>query len=487
MKLRSSKGKYLFPPLALLAFAVLIWSFTELGTDKGSTELPEATLPTAFPERGSFQVGLSCAEAVDGLNGFFAYEHVRRQLKNGQPVADIEYIDCFLEPDEIPIDPELALQEFTRTAFNSNVLYSYLRKNYGNAFVTNKDTGQPQGIAAWNAFPFGAAAVVAFDKTGERRFLELYIQYFEQILNFRDVKLGNFDDHHDKLMNSWGSNNLSRKKWYTSKRKWVSHVTLFSVIVLPATDFARRIKSDPELVEYTEFADKVVEHFDSAYKEFDQDNVKIPGSNGTWYWRPLQSKYEATNHLHLQGQALLNMYAMTGDMAYRDKIKNIIKVFEQGVQVDDNGLAAWNYHPYFQVKSAMDNPNAREFSEPTWKAGLTVPFIYQAKADGFEIDPTIFNAVTKTIIEHVLAENNYAITFHPKNGLSNPTRKQMWLFDRYKSKTATIARFLPASADDKIVSDLILETVSTRQDLFPKGWFERPDSAVGYAFFLRNP
>lgn len=210
MKLSSSKVKYLFLPLVLLAFAALIWSFAELGSGKGSAEFPKSKLAATFPEHGSFQVGLSCAEAVDGLNGLFAYEHVRRQLKSRQPVTDIEYIDCFLEPDEIPIDPEHALQKFTRNAFHSDVLYSYLRKNYGNAFVTNKDTGQPKGITAWQAFPFGAAAVVAFDKTGEQRFLEQYIQYFKQILNFRDVKLGNFDDHHNKLMNSWGSNNLKK-------------------------------------------------------------------------------------------------------------------------------------------------------------------------------------------------------------------------------------------------------------------------------------
>lgn len=140
----------------------------------------------------------------------------------------------------------------------------------------------------------------------------------------------------------------------------------------------------------------------------------------------------------------MNIYAMTGELTYRNKKEDIIEVCEQGVQVDDKGLAAWNYHPYFQVKSAMDNPNAREFSEPTWKADLTVPFLYQANSDGFEIDPIVFNAMTKTIIENVLTENKYAITSHPKNGLSNPTRKQMWLFDRYKLKTATIARFLPA-------------------------------------------
>ncbi len=477
MQRLSSHIRYLIYLFVLLLLAWLIWSTLGPSSGKKQAESSNTSSATNLPESIAIESGLSCAEAVSPANAFFAYEQVRTELNNEKSVEDIEYIDCFIDLADTPNDPIIALQEFTRSAFNSDVFYSYLKSQFDRSTVKNKETGEPEGIRAWNAYAFGAAALVAFDKTGERLFLELYIEYFEQLFELRDTILGKHDDFHDKKMNSWGSNNID-------ERKWISHVTIFSVVMLPATEFARRINENSELSEFSDFADQVVNYFNAAYSEFDSDQKPIPESDEFWYWRPLEEKFEATNHLHLQGQVLLNMYAMTGDDTHRERIEDIIQVFERGVEVDDQGLAAWNYHPYFQVKHAMKSPNAREKSEPTWKAGNTVPFLYQAHSDGFKIDPVVLNAVTKTIVEHVLADNNYAITFHPDNGLSDPARNQMWLFERHKSKTPSIVRYLAASSENRLVPELIRETVSTRQDLFPGGWFKSIVSARGYAFFL---
>ncbi len=444
-----------------------------------SSDGPLTFSADAFPSIGSFETGRTCDEATNSLNAYFTYEQVRKQLDESRPVASIEYINCFWADSDVPDDPLVALEELIGGVFDSNVLYSYLRVAFSRAFVQGEQTDQYHRISAWAAYSFGKTAVEAYDRTGERRFVELYVEYFELLLKLRDVELGYYDDYHGFSMNSWGSNNLKKKRW-------VAHITHFSVIMGPATSIARRIKADAKLADLDAFADRVVEYFDDAYPEYHSDRRKISKTNQLWYWRPVQNKFEATNHLHLQGEVLLNMYALTGNPSYSIMVDNIIEVFENGVELDDQGLISWNYHPYFQVKQAMSDKNARENSEPTWKAALTIPFLFRAEKDGFEVDNRVMAAIIKTILEHVIVDNDYAITLHPDNGLSNPRPDQEWIFDRYKSETDTITRFLVVTNVNPEISERIRKFVATRRDLLPNGWFSTPQASEGYAFFLDN-
>lgn len=454
-------------------------------TSKGETSR-EIELLSAVkqPRQMEVESGLSCSDATNEINAFPTYESVRLKLNGGQPVKNIEYLDCFLDSDGISDEPAAVLEEFTGSVFVSDVMYSYLLIQYEKNLKKIQELSRDgAGVGAWNIYIFGQSIIRAYDSTAEERFIDLYVEYFDRLLSVRDSELGFYDDYHKMEMNSWGT---SRFRDSTESYPWLSHVTHFSVIMLPATALARRIKAQPELARHTDFADRVITYFGAAYEEFDSDVLTIPGSEVHWYWRPAVNKFEATNHLHLQGQVLLNMYALTGEAEYRQRVTEILAVFEAGLTIDAQGLAAWNYHPYFQVEEALSDHNAIEDSEFVWKAGLTIPFLYQAEADGFAIDPEVLGAVTKTIVENVLADGDYALNFHPKNEAKHTDQRQKEILDKYNGKTRTITRYLSAASKNPAVPRMILETVTNRPDLFPSGWFGSVTMAEGYAFYLRG-
>jgi len=366
--------------------------------------------------------------------------------------------------------------KFHSPCFNSNVLYGYLEKKYEEIILQDIELGGARvGGLAWVSFHHSAASVTAYQKTGEKRFIEQYIRFYDKLMERRDSEVGIEDDHHDRTMNSWGSA-------YFGEDEWVAIITHFAVIMKPATELALLIKTDPALAKYTTFSDEVLAYFKPAYLEYDVD-LKLEDESGEkWYWRPKDEKFEATNHLHLLGQTLLNMYELTGEEFYEERIRMIIRVFEKGVLIDDIGFVTWNYHPYFQIEEAMSDYNARHYSEKVWKAGLTIPFLYEADAAGFAIDQKIVDATTKTIRDHVLANNNFSSNFHPNGSVAIENDSH----GKKSKQQKAIVLFLPAAVKDSTISDLILSTVANRQDLYSEGWLTNR-MVRGYAYFLNSP
>ncbi len=470
-------GKFLLGVLGggALILGALSWSPRQ----SRLTERPLPLLVTFSivpPADSKVDTGLECSDATNEANAYAAYVSVRNALAKGQPIETIEYASCFLAGAGAGAshDPQAALVQFTGGIFDSNVLLGYLQMSFEASLSKAVETGQ---VSHWRSSSLGTAALEAYDRTHDKRFIDLFVSYFDRLLELRDSEFGFYDDFHQKVMQSWGER-------YDADGDWVSHVTIFSVTMLPATIAARRIRAEPELAQYSEFADKVVQAFENGYHEFDDDLRPVPDSQGFWYWRPLENEFEATNHVHMQGEALLNMFALTGDPIFRDRINDFIRFFETGAKIDENGYVYWNYHPYFQVPKAMKDHNATELSEFVWKAGNTIGFLYHAESDGFKVSQALLEGMTRTISDHVLADNGYALNFYAQGGEERSKSEVKDLEERLHQKASTITRYLVAAAKAPKIREQVREIVATRQDLLGGGWFDNPDAAVGYAYFL---
>ena len=292
----------------------------------------------------------------------------------------------------------------------------------------------------------------------------------------RDSVLGFHDDYHDRIMDAWGSANLGRNAGDPSL--WVAHVTHFSLIMLPATGFARQIREDPRLAAYDHYADEIVSFFNTAYRQFDVDLKPAEGTDEVWYWRPLVDKFEATNHMHLQGQALLNMYALTGDEFYADRVRWIIRVFEKGTKIDDNGMIAWNYFPYFQVADAMAIQTPAEIRNSSGKPGSRCPSSTRRNMRASRSTRRSWRrppGPSATMSSPTTISRSLS---HPDDSRSISERDKKTEND---NPTSSIIGFLSAAVDDPAIETQITNIIATRHDLYPDGWLGTGEMALGYA------
>lgn len=419
-------------------------------------------------------------------DAYQTYEAVRVALTRGKRPSSIRELPRFI-PDFEGKSNDVLLQELLGTVFDPDVLFDFLSARFERLIVETRKKGRLRdGQLSWNAGIHGGVAQLAYERTRQVRFLDLYIDFHDKILEFRDDVRGQYDDFHGRVMTSWGVAGETAVI-DAGFGIWVSHVTHFGVIMQPATGFARLIHEDPALSKYREFADRVVADFAVGYREFDFDLRHLPGTDEVWYWRPLKLIYEPTNHMHLVGESLLNMYAITGDEFYADRIRSFIRTFEKSARIDRRGFVAWDYHPYFAQSGRLFQ--RRQKSEVTWKASHTVPFVYAALKDGFSVDRGLVDAMTKTIREHVVANNDYASNLNPKGSVPFSKRRKKREGPEH-SKVFTIAGFLAASDEDPRIKDLIVNTVVTRRDMFPDGWLNPAERAshtkgpLAYAFML---
>ena len=131
-----------------------------------------------------------------------SYRDVTKALAAGTPPGEVEGIGCFFPESEVPSDSSGAYEALVSSFFHPNVLYDYLERQA--RFVIKRAPRRHSGIFAWAGGYLAEAAVTAYQRTGERRFLDLFVDYFHQVLALRDDKQGRMDAYHRRVMKSWG-------------------------------------------------------------------------------------------------------------------------------------------------------------------------------------------------------------------------------------------------------------------------------------------
>jgi hypothetical protein len=453
------------------ALAVGIAAVQTTGS-QGAAPIAPAPFETRMFEAAALPADAPCAAVRTPDHAYPAYAAIDAALAAGTAAAEVPHLDCFLPGAEDGAAGALAA--FRTTVFDADVLYGFLDRRFERTLASALRVGQDRESELAKATDrFGTAALIAFHRTGETRFLDLFRAYFDRLMQISDRALGWHDDFHGRVMDGWGASNLV-------KDRWVVHVTHFGNFMAPATGFARAVLEDPDLAEHADWARQIVDFHRSAWRQFDADLRPVPGSELQWYWRPLKDKFEATNHVHMQGVALLNVHAVTGDPLYAERIRAILDAFEAGVTLHPDGTASWRYSPHFQVEDALSDRMSRQPSEHTWKGAATVPFLYLAARDGFRLSPEVEAAVTKTIATHVVAGPGLTLHVHPE-GSRQLTPEDL---ATYPGLGGVFGGYHFAALADPGIEAQILAIVAAASDLFPGGWFTAGRLAASYATLL---
>jgi hypothetical protein len=423
-------------------------------------------------------------EAVASCNQVLAadavYHHYRaavRGLAEGDEPERIAGLRCFLDEDAVSqLDARQAYQRLVSQTFNSDILYGALVHELNNNLAQDHRLGLKRDAGlAWPGAYLSEAALVAYRNTGQQRFLDLFVDYFDVVLQRRDDRLGRFDSEHQRVMKAWGSVNIG-------KTRWISHVTHNARIVYPATEFARLVRRDPVLDRFRSKAEAYVAASLETLDAFEADLVEVPDQSGLrWYRRPLENNFEATNHLHVVGTAWLNLALLTGDPRYRRHVEQLIDVFLQGVRSEPNGLVSWNYFPVFAKQEKSSYPNGQEYSEPVWKAVLTTPFLLRASRQGYSVSPGLMKGIGRTF---------NTLTVQGDQLWRNLARRQSRFVDprRDQRKMGMVKNVMALVEFGEIEPALPVKMailVSSRPDLFRFGWLSSPPGLLAYAYYLK--
>ncbi len=412
----------------------------------------------------------NCDQVLSPARVYDNYEKAINLLGASKRLADAPFVLCFVSNVlAVGNSPRLAYRDIVLNYRNPDILYTALESRMKELLANDRDLGYGRGSKlAWPGAWLSEAALVGYKRTGQKRFLDLFVVYYDNILERRDDKLLRFDDFHNKVMKAWGSTNLTegRKRFDNANNtpSWVSHVTHNARIVLPGTEFALIVKSRPYLKEYSLKADQYATVAEEVLDQFESDRVSVPSFPGlVWYDRPVVNKYEPTNHMHMVARVWANLYLLTGQEHYRDAVNGVIKTFNAGLNRGPDVLVSWRYAPVFVDQRQRNKySNDEGYSEPIWKATHTTQFLLQANNQGYKEARRIVPDIAKVLSQ---------LTFQGDRAWTTVSRRGGTYFDPKKEGiNPNFVALITYSSVKPEIKDKISELVSLRPDIFPRAW-----------------
>lgn len=421
----------------------------------------------------------ACSKLMTSGQAHRFYRQAIQELAQGQAPRQVADLRCLIgDAAAAQSNPERAYRQLVGQTFNADILHGLLSNQLNRNLAQDRQADRQRDAGlAWPGAYLSEAAVVAYQKTGDPRFLDLFVHYYDGVLARRDDRLNRYDTEHRRVMKAWGSVNIE-------KDRWIAHVTHNARITYPATEFARLVRAESGLKRFRAKADQYLAAARETLDAFEADLVPVPGQPGIrWYRRPFDDNLEATNHLHVVGNTWLNLADLTGEARYRQHVEELIRIFLSGVHREPGGLVSWNYFPSF-AKQERDNTeygNGQEYSEPIWKASLTAPFLLRAQARGYAVPAELTQAIGRTFS---------SLSFQGDQLWRNLARRDSRFVDvrKDKGKLGYLQNAITLVEYGSVAPALpgqIATLVAARRDLFPRGWLSSPAMLLSYAHYLK--
>jgi hypothetical protein len=394
------------------------------------------------------------------------YRDVLDALARGVAPRKLPVLSEFIDEDLADLRPREAYRKVIRTVFSPDILYEYasggLRRTLGHA---RRHPTTRASYLAWPGAETAEAAIVAFRRTRDVRFIDLFVDYFDQVLRLRDSRLGIRDDRLDRAVPAWGSGTLVHGRW-------IAHVTPTARICYAPMEFARLTMRTPELAGYRDLASRYTDATARALAVFDIDFRRVPGEDASYYRRPMAGLWEPINHAHQVGRVLQRLYQLTGETRYRRRASRILDVFQRSLRHDRRGNPFWGYFPSFETHRRTGR------AEDIWKASCTVPFLHQAALQE-RLDSSIPDGAARSFATRLVRDGALNLTIDPTRFTSlSPGHP-------FAARAAWIGGWLELAPREPEIFDRVAELlVAHNRDYLPHGWMGKPSIARGYAYCL---
>lgn len=351
--------------------------------------------------------------------------------------------------------------EFIKLPANSDVLASFMRSriDYMRPALTS-GKGYQADYLSWGWSNIARASALAYKRTGERRFLDMYLETVPWA--FSNLDSTRADDHSGKIADDGWSlieNGVAKREVTTAGR-----------ITAPIIEMAIITKEDlqisqTEKAKIQEYAQKSIDILRPYLKH------QIVKGEIRYHLFPWTGEHEAINHMAAFAESCAFVYKLTGDNEFREYAKGFLEYFKSVVAVDESGAFSWPY----QVLPKD------QYDELFWKGAVTVPAIINMHASGVYITDREATGIANSFDNYVIGK------FYAINANMSADEFHVTGYNSYHlghSIGLGFPQFIFLEEWRPGTKDKVLTAIASRTDLFPTGFFIHDSDAVPYAYML---
>ncbi len=300
-------------------------------------------------------------------------------------------------------------------------LYPHFPDESGNAEANER------ARYAWVVSYHALADVRMYQATGDRRHLDRALGKFVNILAHRDDRRG-VKDFQGRSRPVWRNIHyqLPEKVEYKLSRPdndryaygYAVHsgMILYPMVTLAEEIVRRRPPGNgPRGLTYRQWADEIVARSRETVAAHEEEWSDYGADEGFYRFAdfpPYFANYRNRNRdvpfnqSHTLGSAMVVLYRLTGDNAYRDKASRLAVRFKRSIAVSSDGASKWNY---WQPPGTY---SVKDAGEDISHASLNVNFAYEAFRAGLVFDERDLRSMARTLARVLLRETQREAVDH---------------------------------------------------------------------------
>jgi hypothetical protein len=365
----------------------------------------------------------------------------------------------------------LAIQRLYRELMlarpNPDVLYAHLRYQATRSLdLARSHSHQGGRYIGWGLSTTNDASVIAFEATGDARFLSLLSDSLHAALALRDSEHGRIDAMRDRAMPSWGGTRYDEHERYTT------NITLAGRSCFSMLRFVEIVRSDSALQErFGSDAELFLNAAITCIDAYTDDFRLIDGTDDGYYQLLTHGVAEPLNHMAGAGNSLIILHKLTGKDRYGRMARQLANFFRHSMWTDEHGSLAWEYWPTAQSRR-------RGKAEHTWKARITVQFPVFAHRRGVGFDEDDMKGIAQMFTRNIHRGGGHF------SALIDGQWKDMEQYDDNSSGYLCFTPFILYDEHDPAIRDVIEELVASRPDA--GGWLRATYGVLAYAHRLQS-
>jgi hypothetical protein len=389
----------------------------------------------------------------------------RAVIRNNDRLMEIETLLGRIEGPDRRAVIERLYALLMMEASNPELLLEKLERSIESAFKSVEEDPQNTGrYLAWALTAAHHAAVVAWDRSGDARFVELLSRSLDRVALLRDDVTGRRDEFRNRIVKGWGAER------YDPQGRYMNHVTVAGRVSWPMLEFVRIVRSDPVLTErFGAQAERMLTMAREAMDEFADELTVLPNGEEAYYlYRTHNDDVEPVNHMAWAGNALILLHELTGEGAYAEQAAMLARFIRRSMRREEDGSLIWTYWP---------RPGERwsESPEFLWKARTTAQFALCAHEHEIVFTREDMEAIVRTCLTR----------FHRPDGRFSARMDEfddLEAYTGYRGAHLALTPFIVFERFDPAIRDLIEHMVQTRPDA--GGWMRSNHGIIAYAWRL---